>query len=117
MINHVLRECWSFARSYLDNIIVHDRSWEEHLIHLLEVLNSLQVAQLTFNVSKFQFGQHEVRYLRHIIGEGIVKPDPQKLDAVKNYPQPDSKKYFRAFLGLVGYCRKFVRHFSVWLNL
>ena len=86
MINHVLRDCWSFARAYLDDIIVFSRSWEEHLVHLHQVLRSLQAARLTINVTKCQFGRHEVYYLGHVIGEGAVKPDPQKLDAVKNYP-------------------------------
>jgi len=112
MINHVLRDCWSFSRAYLDDIVIFSRSWEEHLIHLQRVLHSLKAAQLTINISKCQFGRSEVHYLGHVIGEGAVKPDPQKLDAVKNYPQPDSKKDVRAFLGLAGYYRRFVPHFA-----
>ena len=111
MINHVLRDCWSFSRAYLDDIVIFSRSWEEHLIHL-QVLHSLKAAQLTINISKCQFGRSEVCYLGHVIGEGAVKPDPQKLDAVKNYPQPHSKKDVRAFLSLAGYYRRFVPHFA-----
>jgi len=38
-----------------------------------------------------------------VIGGGIVKPDPQKLEAVRNYPVPTTKKEVRPFLGLSGY--------------
>jgi len=78
---------------------------EEYLIHLQKVLNGLKAAQLTIDVFKCQLDRYEVHYLGHVIGERNVKPDPQKLDAVKNYPQPNSKNDVRAFLGLAGYYR------------
>ena len=112
MINHVLRDCWSFARAYIDDIVIFIRSWEEHLVHLREVFTCLKAARLTINVSKCQFGKNEVRYLGHVIGGGTVRPDPQKLEAVNNYPVPVSKKEVRAFLGLAGYYRRFVPHFA-----
>jgi len=110
---HKNGDCSSFSRAYLDDIVIFGRSWEEHLIHLHEVLHSLKAAQLTINISKCQFSRSEVHYLGHVIGEEVVKPDPQKLDAVKNYPQPDSTKDVRTFLGLAGYYRRFVPHFAI----
>ena len=119
MINHTLRDCYHFARAYLDDIMIFSRSWEEHLVHLWKVLTRLQtakltinVAKLTINVSKCQFGKEEVHYLGHVIGGGTVKPDPQKLEAVNNYPRLVSKKEVRAFLRLAGYYRRFVPHFA-----
>ena len=51
----------------------------------------------------------ECAYLGHIVGSGSVKPDPGKLEAVRQFPFPQTKKQVRAFLGLAGYYR---RHFS-----
>ena len=112
MINHVLRDCWSFARAYIDDIVIFSSSWEEHLDHLCKVLSCLQEANLTIKMAKCQFGRSEVRYLGHVIGGGKVKPDPQKLEAVKDYPTPVCKRDVRAFLGLAGYYHHFVPHFS-----
>ena len=53
-----------------------------------------------------------MHYLGHVIGGGQVTPDPQKLDAMRDYPTPVSKKQVRAFLGLAGYYCHFVSHFS-----
>ena len=38
LINHVLRDCWSFSRAYINDIVVFSRSWEEHLVHLGQVI-------------------------------------------------------------------------------
>lgn len=43
-----------------------------------------------------------------------MKPEESKLVAVKEYPQPKSKTDIRAFLGLVGYYRKFIPQFASW---
>lgn len=45
----------------------------------------------------------------NIIKEGIVKPDPEKIETIRNYPL--SKKLtqliVRSYLGLINYCRVF----------
>ena len=53
-----------------------------------------------------------MHYLGHMIGGRQVKPDPRKLETVRDYPTPVSKKQVRAFLGLAGYYHRFVSHFS-----
>ena len=106
MINHVLRDCCTFAMVYIDDIVVFSDSWKD------KVLDCLCEANLTIKMSKCQFGRNVVNYLGHVIGGGQVRPDPQKLDAVKAYPTPKDKKKVRAFLGLAGYYHCFVPHFS-----
>ena len=76
MINHTLRDCWQFARAYIDDIVIFSQSWEEHLTHLRKVFSCLQTAKLTINVSKCQFGRNKVQYLGHVIGGGTLRPDP-----------------------------------------
>ena len=55
-----------------------------------------------------QFGMQSCTYLGHIVGNRQVKPESVKLDAVRTFPQPTSKKQVRAFLGLTGCYRKFI---------
>ena len=58
------------------------------------------------------FGCLEVEYLGHLIfGQG-VRIDPKKIEAMVNWPIPTSVKALRVFLGLIGYCRKFVKDYG-----
>ena len=54
----------------------------------------------------------EVEHLGHVVSHNGVVPDPKKVEAVKEYPQPIDLKSLRSFLGLASYYRQFVPHFS-----
>ena len=63
-------------------------------------------------VKKCHFGRSKVPYLGHLVGGGTLEPDPSKVQAVLEYPRPETKKDVRAFLGLVGYYRRFIPNFA-----
>ena len=76
MINHILSGCQDFARAYIDDIVVYNRSWEEHFNHLRQVFTRLQWTGLTVKIKKCQFGRPKVQYLGHLVGGGDLEPDP-----------------------------------------
>ena len=47
-----------------------------------------------------------------IVGGGVVCPEQTKLQAVKEFPIPKTKRDVRAFLGLAGYYRRFIPDFA-----
>jgi len=50
--------------------------------------------------------------LGHVISKDGVKPDPKKLEAVRQFPGPKTPKNIKQFLGLVGYYTRFTPNFS-----
>ena len=48
-----------------------------------------------------------------MVGGGVVKPDQWKVDVVKEFLTPLTKKQVQEFLGLSGYYRKFIPGYSV----
>ena len=101
-----------FCVVYLDDILIFSRSPEEHMQHLQLVLEALEQNELYVGLSKCAFGLQEVGFLGHVVSANGIKPDPAKVTAVAEWPTPKSLKEVRSFLGLTGYYRRFIRHYS-----
>jgi hypothetical protein len=100
------------VENFVDDIIDHTKGWEDHIQSLRELFERLRTAHLTARPSKCYFGYSNVTFLGHVVGQGQIKPNPEKVETIKNCKRPRTKKQVRSFLGLVGYYRKFIPHFS-----
>ena len=85
--------------------MIHSDTWEEHLSHVRLVLQRLREAGLTVKARKCQFGMEQCLYLGHIVGNGMVRPEMWKVEAISAFVTPRTKKEVRVFLGLTGYYR------------
>ncbi|XP_070009247.1 uncharacterized protein [Nicotiana sylvestris] len=90
---------------------VYSESKDEHAEHLRIALQTLKDNELYAKVSKYEFWLQSV-VLSHVVSSEGIKVDPQKIEAVKNWPRPTMPIEIRSFLGLIGYCRRFVDGFS-----
>ena len=54
----------------------------------------------------------ECTYLGHVVGNGMVKPQEDKLTAIKHFPQPITKKQIQSFRGLTGYYCRFIPNYA-----
>ena len=101
-----------FAMAYLDDIIIYSSTPEEHLQHINTVFEKLRHAKLSMKLSKCHFFTKEIQYLGHILGMEGIRPVPAKTEAIKAMHPPVNPKQVCAFLGLVGYYRKFIKNFA-----
>jgi len=53
-----------------------------------------------------------VKYLGHIIGSGIRKPDDEKVATVKDMQVPETKKQVRRLIGFFSYFRDYIPNFA-----
>ena len=63
-------------------------------------------------LSKCHFFSKEIQYLGHILSTKGICPLPSKTQAIQKVHQPTTPKQVHAFLGLVGYYRKFIKDFT-----
>ena len=101
-----------FAITYLDDIIIFSKTPQEHLSHIRMVLEKLRAANLSMKKSKCNFFSKEIQYLGHILSATGIRPLPSKTLAIQHMNPPTTPKQVRAFLGLVGYYRKFIKGFA-----
>ena len=101
-----------FVVVFIDDILIYSPNREVHEEHLRIVLSILRENQLYAKLSKCDFWLKEVAFLGHVINDKGVMVDPQKIEAVANWKQPQNVKEVRSFLGLAGYYRRFVEGFS-----
>ena len=100
-----------FAMAYLDDIIIYS-STPEHLQHIKTVFEKPCHAKLSMKLGKCHFFAKEIQYLGHILGMEGIRPVPAKTEAIKAMHPPVNPKQVCAFLGLMGYYRKFIKNFA-----
>ena len=103
---------WEECLVYLDDIIIYSKTFNEHIDRLEHVFTRLEESGLKIKLEKCKFLVKEVNYLGHIVsGEG-VRPDPKKVECVREYPTPQNAEELGSFLGLASYYRRFVENFG-----
>jgi hypothetical protein len=103
---------WSVCLLYLDDILVHGKTFEEEILNLREVFGRFRAANLKLNPKKCELFRRKVLYLGHIVTQEGISTEPSKVEAVTTWPRPTNKRDLRGFLGLCSYYRKFIKSFA-----
>lgn len=98
--------------AYLDDVIVISSTFDEHVSRLLQVLDKLRQANLTVNFEKCKFFRSELKYLGYVVDSRGLRTDPDKVEAIINFPTPTNRKELKRFLGTATWYRRFVPNFS-----
>ena len=103
----------SICLVYIDDVIVHSYTPSEHLESLRKVFDCLRFYNLKLKPSKCAFFKTELKFLGHVISDKGLKADPDKITAIKEWPQPKSVKQVRQFLGLSGFIRRYIKDYAI----
>lgn len=111
-IDRALCDLMEFTCVYIDDILIFSSSWEAHAKHIVLALQALSQAGLTANPAKCVWGARSLSYLGHMVGVDHISVPEARVLAIKEFRKPKSKKDLRAFLGTVGYYRRFIPDFA-----
>ena len=113
MMNSLFKEDLDdFVLVYLDDILVFSATLEEHIRHIRKALEKLRTAKLYARLHKCAFFQRRVEYLGFDVSAEGIQPSPEKVKAIVEWPQPQSVRDVRSFLGLASFYRRFIKQFS-----
>jgi len=114
-IDTILRDC-SFAKPYLDDILIFSSDNVSHRIHVHEVLKKLNDNNMVINPMKCEFFSLEVQFLGHLISSNGIRPIPSKLETIRGITLPKTVTNLRSFLGAVNFYHKFIPGASLLLS-
>ena len=118
MVSHLLRPFRDFAPSYFDDIFVHSKeengkpALQVHLEHLRKVFEVMRENKFYANLKKCIFCADEIPVLGCFVGAKGVRPDPEKIKSIADWPVPTCVKDLRKWLGLANYLHKYTKNYA-----
>ena len=100
------------AFSFVDDVLIHSPTYEQHLIDVAAFLDMLHTVGLRAHPEKSIFCSDSVEFLGHQVNSLGITPHHAKIDAIHSFPTPTDLHSLRAILGFFNYYRTFVPNFS-----
>ena len=95
-----------------DDKILASENEKDHDHLITTVLERARANSIKFNLHKIQPKKSEVTYMGNIIGNGVVKPDYEKVRAIVEMPAPTCKKDIQRLLGMLNYLSQYIPNMS-----
>jgi len=111
-MQQIFRDDAGYCTPYMDDLVVFSDTWDEHMHHIRQVLWRLREAGLTANPNKCRWGGQTMEFLGHQVGNGRMSLPSHRAEALSTYTQPTTKRGLRAFLGAIGFYRRYVQRLA-----
>lgn len=113
LMNKVRKGMDTFTFTYQDDTLIFSKTFEDHILHLRQVLERLQHANLTVKPDKCQFGRDKLKFLCHIISSKGIEKNPEKVLAMRSLQPPKTRRQLRKFLGAMGWFQHFIPNMAI----
>lgn len=98
---------------YMDDIIIFSADVQTHAKILKQVSTRLDRYECQLSIDKCLLGQKQIVFLGHLVNEHGIRPNPEKVKAIVEYPLPQTQRGIRRFLGMLQFYSKFVPNIAL----
>ena len=113
-VNKILAEKLDiFVVVYLDDILIYTKDLGQPYVESVRwVLDQLWKHSFFANLKKCRFHQDEVRFLGYVVSLKGISMEAERIEVVKDWPEPKSVRDIQVFLGFANFYRRFIQGFS-----
>ena len=97
---------------YLDDILIYSDNLEDHKKHVCEVLRRLRKHSLYAKPKKCKFHTDTTEYLGYCLSPAGLTMAQNKVDIIRDWPEPRKVKDIQSFLGFANFYCCFIYNYS-----
>lgn len=109
-MHEVLRGLDDIVFCFVDDLLVHSKDQDEHRRHIEIVLERLNTYGVSLNIDKCEFNRENIEFLGYEVSSDGIKPTQDRIQAIVNYPKPQTIQDLRRFLGMINFYRSCLPH-------
>lgn len=100
------------VRAVADDIVVSGRTQQEHDSNLRALLVRARERNVRFNLPKSHFSLSSIPWFGNLLTADGLKPDPEKIKAIEDMPNPKSHEELATLIGMVNYLSRYIPNLS-----
>jgi hypothetical protein len=97
---------------YFDDILIYSQNRKSHIQAVCEILARLRAWGLYVNLQKFEFHTNKTSFLGFMVIPDNLAINQEKMMAIRDWPILRSVHNIQAFLGFIGFYRRFIKGYS-----
>ena len=101
-----------FVFPYCDNLMVGSKTIEDHFHHLVLVVRRCNFWKIRLNIPRCFLFYTIIKSLGNILSRDGIIPDPERVEDILSWSIPANAEQLSRWLGMMGYLRSFIRHYS-----
>ena len=113
IMNEIFNQFSNFIIVYIDDVVIHSDSIEQHWKHLNKFVETVKLNGLSLSTTKINLFQTKIWFLVHYIYQGTITPIQRSIEFSDKFPDEiKDKKQLQHFLGSLNYVLDFIKDLS-----